>query len=55
VSDATLAGVGGDVQTNGPQGFDIINPADLATVQGNGTTPFDYLITAWTRPRLPRK
>ena len=42
--DAFLTGVGGDVQTNGPQGFDIINPADVATVQGNGTTPFDFLI-----------
>jgi hypothetical protein len=44
VSYADLTGVGADVQTNGPQGFDIINPADVGTVQGNGTTPFDFLL-----------
>lgn len=43
-TDAFLAGVSADVETNGPQGFDIINPADVAAVQGNGTTPFDFLL-----------
>jgi hypothetical protein len=45
VTDADLAGVGGDV--TGPTAtnpFDIITPADIATVQGNGTTPFDFLV-----------
>ena len=42
--DTDLAGVSGDVV--GPTAsnpFDIINPTDVATVQGNGTTPFDFL------------
>jgi hypothetical protein len=45
VSEADLAGVGGDV--TGPTAtnpFDIITPADIATVQGTGTTPFDFLV-----------
>jgi hypothetical protein len=44
VSYADFAGVGADVETNGPQGFDIINPADVSAVQGNGTTLFDFLL-----------
>jgi hypothetical protein len=42
--DTDLAGVSGDV--TGPTAtnpFDIITPADIATVQGSGTTPFDFL------------
>jgi hypothetical protein len=43
VSDATLAGVPAtDYSSVG--GFDVINSADISTVQDSGTTPFDYLI-----------
>ncbi len=42
--DALLAGVPSTDYSVGPQGFDIINPADITTVQGTGTTPFDYLV-----------
>ena len=45
VSDAALAGDSSDV--TGPTAtnpFDIITPADVSTVQGNGTTLFDDLI-----------
>ena len=43
VSDATLANVpAGDYSL--VDGFDVINSADIATVQGTaGTTPFDFL------------
>ena len=46
LSDTTLAGVPiADVETSTTPGvFDIINPADVATVQGAGTTPFDFLV-----------
>jgi hypothetical protein len=45
VSDADLAGVGNDVAApTASNPFDTIIPADVATVQGSGTTPFDYLI-----------
>jgi hypothetical protein len=45
VGDADSAGVGSDVTAaTSTNPFDIITPADIATVQGSGTTPFDYLI-----------
>jgi hypothetical protein len=49
VGDADAAGVGSDVTAaTSTNPFDIITPADIATVQGSGatlgTTPFDYLI-----------
>jgi hypothetical protein len=45
VSDANLAGVGSDVTApTATNPFDIINPADIGTVQGTGTTAFDYLV-----------
>jgi hypothetical protein len=43
VSDASLAGVPSTDYTL-VNGFDTILPQDIATVQGTGTTPFDYLI-----------
>ena len=42
-TEATLAGIPSADYTVGPQGFDVINPQDVAFVQGGGTTPFDYL------------
>jgi hypothetical protein len=45
VSEADLAGVGNDVTApTATNPFDIITPADITTVQGAGTTPFDFLI-----------
>ena len=50
LSDTTLAGVPiADVETSTTPGvFDIINPMDIAAVQGSGATlgvtPFDFLI-----------
>jgi hypothetical protein len=46
VGDTTLAGVPtADVATSATPGvFDTIVPADIATVQGTGTTPFDFLV-----------
>jgi hypothetical protein len=45
VSEADLAGVGGDVTgSTATNPFDIITPADITTVQGTGTTPFDFLV-----------
>jgi hypothetical protein len=46
LSDTTLAGVpASDVATSTTPGvFDTILPADVATVQGNGTTLFDFLL-----------
>jgi hypothetical protein len=46
LSDTTLAGVpASDVATSTTPGvFDTILPADIATVQGNGTTLFDFLL-----------
>ncbi|MGC1735986.1 hypothetical protein, partial [Mycobacterium sp.] len=42
--DTDLAGVSGDVTApTAANPFDIITPADIATVQGAGTTPFDFL------------
>lgn len=41
---AFLTGVPSADYTVGPQGFDIIKMADVAAVQGNGTTPFDFAI-----------
>jgi hypothetical protein len=43
VSDATLAGVPTSDYSL-VDGFDVIKAADVATVQGTGTTPFDFLI-----------
>jgi hypothetical protein len=43
-TDAFLAGVPSTDYTVGAQGFDTILPADVATVQGNGTTLFDFLL-----------
>lgn len=43
-TDTFLAGVPSTDVTTGPQGFDIINPADVSTVQDSGTTAFDYLV-----------
>jgi hypothetical protein len=42
--DTTLAGVPSTDVTVGPQGFDVIVPADVSAVQGNGTTLFDFLL-----------
>jgi hypothetical protein len=42
--DALLAGVPSTDYSVGAQGFDVINVADVVAVQGNGTTPFDFLI-----------
>ncbi len=45
VSDAALAGDSSDVTApTATDPFDIITPADVSTVQGTGTTPFDYLV-----------
>jgi hypothetical protein len=47
VGDAALAGDSGDVTApTASNPFDIITPADISTVQGDGTTatPFDYLV-----------
>lgn len=45
LSDASLAGDSADVTTSTTPGvFDTITPADISTVQGTGTTLFDYLI-----------
>ena len=41
--DALLAGVPSTDYTL-VGGYDTINAADISTVQGTGTTPFDYLI-----------
>lgn len=43
-SDAFLAGVPSSDITPGAQGFDVITPGDVATVQGDGTTAFDHLL-----------
>jgi hypothetical protein len=43
VSDATLANVPASDYSL-VDGFDVINAADIATVQGDGTTPFDFLV-----------
>jgi|SRR5271155_307089 len=43
-TDAFLAGVPSTDYAVGPQGFDTILSGDVATVQGNGTTPFDFLL-----------
>jgi hypothetical protein len=43
--DTLIAGDSADVTLgNAADPFDTITPADIATVQGNGTTPFDFLI-----------
>jgi len=44
VSEATLAGVPSSDYAIGAQGFETILPQDVMTVQGNGTTPFDFLM-----------
>jgi hypothetical protein len=42
--DTDLAGVSGDVTApTASNPFDIITPGDITTVQGTGTTPFDFL------------
>ena len=43
VSDATLANVPASDYSL-VDGFDVIKSTDIATVQGNGTTPFDFLV-----------
>jgi hypothetical protein len=43
-TDALLTGVPSSDYAIGPQGFDAILPADVATVQDNGTTPFDFVL-----------
>jgi hypothetical protein len=43
-TDAFLTGVPATDYAVGPQGFDAILPGDVATVQDNGTTPFDFLL-----------
>jgi hypothetical protein len=43
VSDATLAGVPSS-DYSVVDGFDVIKAGEIATVQGDGTTAFDYLI-----------
>ncbi|MDD7814842.1 hypothetical protein PP713_19975 [Mycobacterium sp. CSUR Q5927] len=43
-TDAFLAGVPASDITIGAQGFDVITPGDVATVQGDGTTAFDHLL-----------
>ncbi|WP_046302085.1 hypothetical protein [Mycobacterium sp. UM_Kg27] len=43
-TDTFLAGVPSTDVTVGPQGFDIIKPAAVSTVQDNGTTPFAHLV-----------
>ncbi|MEB3034321.1 hypothetical protein [[Mycobacterium] nativiensis] len=43
-TDTFLSGVpSGDIEI-GPQGFDIIKPADVHTVQDDGKTLFDFLV-----------
>lgn len=43
--DTTLAGDSADLTApTATNPFEIITPADIATVQGTGNTPFDYLI-----------
>lgn len=42
--DSAIAGVPASDIEVGPQGFDIIKPEDVGTVQGNGFTPFDFLV-----------
>jgi hypothetical protein len=45
VTDADLAGDNADLQApTATDPFEMINPTDVGTVQGTGTTPFDYLI-----------
>jgi hypothetical protein len=46
VGDTTLAGlpVSDVTAPTAANPFDIITPADIATVQGTGTTPFDFLV-----------
>jgi hypothetical protein len=41
--DALLAGVPSTDYSQGTDGFDRILSGDITTVQGTGTTPFDYL------------
>jgi len=44
-SEAALAGVpAADIDKGGVGVFDTIFPQDVAAVQGNGTTPFDFLM-----------
>jgi len=44
-TDALLAGDYSDVtQPTSTDPFAMITPADISTVQGTGTTPFDYLV-----------
>ncbi|MFL0180560.1 MULTISPECIES: hypothetical protein [unclassified Mycobacterium] len=43
-TDTLLAGVPSTDVTTGPQGFDIIKPADVSTVQDDGSTLFDHLV-----------
>ncbi|PQM51031.1 hypothetical protein [Mycolicibacter virginiensis] len=43
-TDAFLAGVPSTDVTMGPQGFEIIKPADIPTVQDDGKTLFDFLV-----------
>lgn len=42
--DALLAGVPSNDYALDGDGFDVVKTADVAFVQGGGTTPFDYLI-----------
>jgi hypothetical protein len=43
--DAALVGDSGDItKATAANPFDLITPTDISTVQGSGTTPFDYLI-----------
>jgi hypothetical protein len=44
VSDATLTGVPSTDYAIGPQGFLAILPQFVPAVQGNGTTPFDFVM-----------
>src|SRR5271165_1714618 len=53
VGDASLAGDSSDVTApTATNPFDIITPSDISTVQGTGTTPFDYLIYGLDPQRL---
>ncbi|OBI26764.1 hypothetical protein EHH44_03600 [Mycolicibacter terrae] len=44
VTDTVLGGVPGSALTEGPQGFAIIKPEAVSTVQDNGSTMFDHLV-----------
>jgi hypothetical protein len=45
VGETSLAGDSSDVTApTSTDPFDIITPADISTVQGSGTTTFDYLV-----------